>query len=181
MQRRRWQRTRSIDFPILTEQAKHKCRRARGGGRQQSAPTLCPQPMAYTLKHRPLESTRLGNRETNPRKAPGVGKVRDAIEVDLPSPEITRQGSHRRNTRLRKEAIPLCPHGGFAVAEVERIDDRASLPAVIRRILRQIEHIATARDVTPPKTRDVYCVNIHSCAQETAVPSSAAITRDTLR
>jgi hypothetical protein len=77
------------------------------------------------LEDRPLMSARLERRQTNAGEPVVVAQIRDPGEGNLPPPQIARQSLRGRG-----------PPGRFAVGEVEAFDNRAALPAVVRRIGR---------------------------------------------
>jgi hypothetical protein len=78
--------------------------------------------LTHWLEGRPLMSARLEWRQANTGEPVVVAEIRDRGERDLPPPQIARQS--------------LRPHSRFAVREVEAFDNRAALPAVVRRIGR---------------------------------------------
>ena len=88
------------------------------------------------LEDRPLMSARLERRQTNAGEPVVVAQIRDPGEGNLPPPQIARQSLRGRHCRLGQVPVPLGPPGRFAVGEVEAFDNRAALPAVVRRIGR---------------------------------------------
>jgi hypothetical protein len=67
-----------------------------------------------------------------------VGQVRDLRERDFPLPEIARESVLGRQSFFSELPVPLGPHCLFAVTEVERLDDRPALPAVIGWVRRLV-------------------------------------------
>jgi hypothetical protein len=59
----------------------------------------------------------------------------------------------RREARLREPAVPLRPHGLFAVGEVQSFDNGAPLPPIVRGIGRLVEDVTPGGHVPPPDTR----------------------------
>jgi hypothetical protein len=60
---------------------------------------------------------------------PEIGDVESRI--DRPGPQVPRHLLIRWNARFGEMAVPLGPDGGLVAGEIDRLDDRAVLPATI--------------------------------------------------
>jgi len=76
------------------------------------------------------------------------------IDVDIEPPEVARQLPHRRDRGLGQGAVPLRPGGCLAVGKIEALDDIATLPAPVGRMLRAEERVTAGGHVAKPDARD---------------------------
>ena len=78
------------------------------------------------------------------------GEIHDVLEIDLDPPDRARKAPRGRDAGLGGVAVPLRPDGRLRVAEVDRADDVAALPAAVRRLLGPEERLrANAGDPEP--------------------------------
>jgi hypothetical protein len=72
--------------------------------------------------------------------------------LDRPRPEIAWHLLVRGDAGLGEMPIPLGPHRGLIAGEIEGVDGRAPLPAVIRRGKAPRQRIGAVDRVAPPST-----------------------------
>jgi hypothetical protein len=139
----------------LAEQAKHCVGRARRAGGQDPAIALPPQPLADVLKRRPLRPSRMRRRQPEARERVLRREIRDAVDFNLPAPEVTRHLPVRRDRKLCQRSVPLRPHRFLVVGEVHPTDGVAALPSPIAGWVRSEQRITAVRQLTPPHAVDV--------------------------
>jgi len=76
-----------------------------------------------------------GRARTIPHRQLLLGAQIGDLGVDSPAPQIPWKCTLRRDPGFREVAIPLRPHRGLRFREVQRIDDVATLPAIVRGVL----------------------------------------------
>jgi hypothetical protein len=119
---------------LVAEQAENLALWASGAWCEQSGPALYREPLPDALVGVPGGSARGGRLEADLGEVLRGGEVGD-LDVYLPGPQLTGHLRERRDHALGEVAILLRPGGLVGVCEIERVDDVAALPAVIRRWL----------------------------------------------
>jgi hypothetical protein len=88
--------------------------------------------------------------QADPRKLRRLAEVGD-LDVPHPMPpDVPGQLPQRRDSALSQMSVPLRPKRRLVLCEIEGIDDRATLPAVVARRVRASARIRTVRDLTQP-------------------------------
>ncbi len=121
----RVKRTAAGGRPIVGEYACNKRTRPGGTWRNESRPSLAPEPFAHILKSWPVTPARPRSVETHCSQTPGVGQV-GQIQLDLPAVEVEWQEVLRVQAPFGDRAVPLRIRG------------------LARRILRGITYPITA-------------------------------------
>ena len=127
--------------------------RSSGAGNQQAWPAFAPQCLADLLVRRPGLPPGARDCQTHPYQSlrgPEIGDLKP--RVDCPRPQVPRHLLVWRDARLGEVPIPFGPHRGLVTGEVERLDDRAALPAAVWRRKAPRQRIGAVDGVPPPST-----------------------------
>ncbi len=121
-----------------------------GRGCQQRAPSAAVQLLADGLKGWPSLPTGLGRLKADRRELRPAAEISHPLDIDLKLPELAGHLANRFGLHLGERPIPLGPRSLWAVGEIERLDDRAALPAPVGGIGRACEWVAPGRSLSPP-------------------------------
>ena len=75
-------------------------------------------------------------------------------------PKVAWELLQRWQSPFGEMAVPLGPQGLFVGCQVERVDGRAALPAIVVRRLRSQVRIGAVRDLSQPLAAGVDCVGL---------------------
>ncbi len=152
----RVKRTTAGGRPIVGEYACNKRTPPGGTWRNESRPSLAPEPFAQILKSWPATPARPRSVETHFSQTPGVGQV-GQIQLDLPAVEVEWQEVLRVQAPFGDRAVPLRIRGLARVSQVKRSEHFAALPPTIIWWLRSTEKRRILRRMTYPITADSLC------------------------
>jgi len=135
---------------ILDEEAEHEPFRTSGAWGKQPRPPLPPERLAHLLIRRPRLPPRRWRVKPDASESIGHRQVGDIDTAHAVAPYVARKVAHWWNPSLSKMPIPLGPERVRLIGEIQRVDDRAALPAVIARGLRSRTRICIVRHVAQP-------------------------------
>jgi hypothetical protein len=155
--------------------------RPRGRGRERARRAVGPhwRPRAIVSRRLPGTAARFSararDRETHSLQLLRGREVGDfKSRIDRPGPQVSRHLLIWGDARLGEVPVPLGPDGGLVAGKVERLDDRAALPAAVGWGEPLRERLGPVDRVTPPPTLpDGDGVDVEGHAQ--AAPGSSRL------
>ena len=156
--RSRWaERRRRQARAIANEETENAAFRSRGTGREQALPALAPERFAHALIGAPGAAAGSGRVKADLRQPVGVAQVGNAQRRNAKAPHVARQGVQRRQAAFGEVAIPLGPERLLVTRQVQRIYDRAALPAVVLGRDGPPSRIGAVGNVAQPGARRIEC------------------------
>jgi hypothetical protein len=149
----------SRHFLLRPADAQNEAGGTRRAWSDETHPGLFPELLADGLEGRPGGASRPWWWQGDPCKASLIRQVSDP-DVYLPFPELDRETLSGRDAGLGEVAVPLSPHGLRRVAEVDRVNDRPPLPAIVRRRVAIGEWTSARPDVLEPHAANAQLVDV---------------------
>ncbi len=139
---------------VWEKHAEHDALRPRCARCQQARIAIGIQPLAHGLERLPALTARSRDRQANRGKLLGASQIGDMKVCDRVGPQIAWERHLWRDRELGKVPVPLRPHTGGLVTQIQRIHNAAALPAVITGGSRPNGRVSTSRNMSQPPAGD---------------------------
>lgn len=165
-------RRRGTSTILPAEQAQHTVLRSCRTWRDQPRPVFSCQLFAHRLEGWPTLSPWARNAEPDASQLLVRREVGNR-HLDRPPPEGAGQGVGRRDSVLGQVAIPLRPGRALLIGEIQRLHDRAPLPAVVGRQDMDRQRCCADGCVAKPAAGDSDRIDVQGQRDQTAPGSSS--------
>jgi hypothetical protein len=139
---------------VRQEYAEHEALRTGGARRDDPGEALAMKLFPNRLERWPAAATWCWLGQPHVGQAVCGAQIGDFDRRDLVGPQLAREANLGRNRALGEMAIPLGPYAFSVLAQVQRVDHAASLPAVVIRRRWAEGRVDTRRRVPKPPSLD---------------------------